>query len=229
MNDLAAIVEGLTEQAFVRSVLAPELASRGIHMWATLPGRIDKHGGKVPWDRIRRDIVRTLKERSGRFCTIVFDFYAMPNDWPGRSEASALPWEKRGAYVENALLEDLAEHMGKDFRQERFIPYVQVHEFEAILFSDVERLAAVLQELPGATSGDVISRLKAIVKGAAGGPEAINDNPNTAPSKRILSLVTGYRKPIHGVIAAQRIQLSTMRASCPNFGRWLTRLEALSQ
>ena len=228
MNDLAAIVEGQTEQAFVQSVLAPELASRGIHMWATLPGRIHKHGGKVSWETIRRDIVRTLKERSDRFCTTVFDFYAMPNDWPGRSKASALPWEERGAHVEDALLKNLAEHMGKDFRQERFIPYVQVHEFEAILFSDVEGLAGVLRDLPGMRSGDVISRLRKIVD-EAGGPEAINDDPNTAPSKRILSLVAGYRKPIHGVIAAQRIQISTMRASCPSFDRWLTRLEALSQ
>ncbi|HPO16124.1 MAG TPA: DUF4276 family protein [Candidatus Hydrogenedentes bacterium] len=226
MNEVGAIMEGETELAFVQTVLAPYFQTKGITIWARLPGRVNRQGGVQSWSVIRGDIVRTLKERSSRFCTTMFDYYAMPRDWPGRFEASELPWDKRGAYVERAIFEDLAHHMGSDFRQERFIPYVQMHEFEAILFSDVRRLGAVLTEIFGASSPEIMDQLHSIVV-EAGSPEAIDDSPNSAPSKRIISLASGYKKTLHGILVAQRIQLPVICASCLNFNHWITRLEAL--
>lgn len=226
MNEAGVIVEGETELAFVRTMLAPHLHTKGITLWARLPGHIRRQGGAQSWSVIRNDIIRTLKERTGRYCTTMFDFYALPQDWPGRPEASGLSWDKRGAHMEGALLEDLLRHMGSDFRRERFIPYVQVHEFEALLFSDVHRLGSVLKEIRGSGHPGIVEQLKSILKDA-GTPEAIDDSPDSAPSKRILSLISAYKKPLHGILAAQRIQLPVMRAACPNFHQWVSRLEAL--
>ena len=226
MNEVVAIVEGETEQDFVREVLGPDLLLRGIRIWARLPGRRRRHGGVDSWESIRGDIMRTLKESSGRYCTTMFDFNGMPHNWPGRVEAADLPWDKRGEYVEGALSEDLAKEMGGDFRRERFIPYVQVHEFEAVLFVDADKLAGVLAEICSAKSESLAEQLMTIVN-KAGAPEAINDDPNSAPSKRILKLAPGYRKRSHGLIAAQRIQLATMRAACKHFDLWISRLEQL--
>lgn len=226
MNELAAIVEGQTEATFVREILAPHLSNHGVSMWARLPGRFVRRGGVKPWESICSDIVRTLRERDSRNCTTMFDYYGMPLDWPGRSGAQALAWEHRGAFVEDALLDDIANRMGRSFRRERFIPYVQVHEFEAVLFSSVSEFGQVLMKVPGTTTVFLERALNEILE-SAGAPEAINDDPRTAPSKRVLALATGYRKELHGLIAAKRIGLSSMRERCGHFGEWLSRLESL--
>lgn len=113
MNEIEAIVEGPTEQTFVRDLLAAHLGSRGITIWAVLSGKARRQGGVRKWEAARNDIVRSLKGR--RYCTTMFDFYAMPQDWPGRTEAAQLPWNQRGAHLEAAVLKDVAEHMGECF------------------------------------------------------------------------------------------------------------------
>lgn len=226
MSEVIAIVEGETEQTFVREVLAPELGSRGIWLAARLPGRMRRHGGVRRWESVRGDIFRTLKERGDWFCTTMFDFYRMPMDWPGRAEATARPHQERGACVETALAKDVQEHLPDNLRPDRFIPYVQVHEFEALLFSGVQELAdTVWATHPGLSQSAAANLQKILVE--AGVPEAINDRPDMAPSKRICHLMRAYQKPLHGPIAAQRIGLARIREQCPHFDEWLRRLEAL--
>ena len=99
MTDVAAIVEGATEQVFVRDHLAAHLAGRGISIWPRLPGRVVRRGGTRKWESVRGDILRTLKERRGRICTTMFDFYALPDDWPGRTAAGNMPLEQKASHV----------------------------------------------------------------------------------------------------------------------------------
>lgn len=225
MNRVAVIVEGETEYTFVRDHLATHLGELGLWIWPVLPGRIYKRGGVRSWKAIRSDVLRTLK--GGQHCTTMFDFYAMPTDWPGRTEASQLSCEQRGGQVEAALLQDIIEHAGSDFRPELFIPYVQVHEFEALAFADVEQLVNVAAPLQIMSSNVLRKKLMSILE-EAGAPEAINDGYETCPSRRIISLVPGYRKKLHSPIVASRIGLNKLRAQCPHFNEWLTKLEGLS-
>jgi len=226
MNEVGAIVEGQTEEAFVREILSPHLVSHGVDMWARLPGRFVRHGGTRPWKSICSEIIRTLRERDSRTCTMMFDYYALPSDWPGRKTAQELSWKYRAEHIEAALLNDLAEHMGSEFHRDRFIPYVQLHEFEAVLFSDVRKFAEVLHQAKCVGPSKPERELEAILA-VAGSPEAINDGPNTAPSRRVIALASGYRKPIHGLIAAKRIGLPQMRSSCEHFDKWVSRLETV--
>lgn len=228
MNDLAVIVEGQTEQAFVRDVLAPHLATFGVGAWARLPGRVHRRGGVPAWEVVRGDILRTLKERQGRYCTTMFDFYAMPHDWPGRRQASARPINERGPFVEAALSADLTGYAGHGFDPTLFIPYVQMHEFEALLFSDIDILCTILSPLGRRRKEDLAACLN-LVLAEAGEPEAIDDRPQCAPSKRIQNEVPGYRKSLHGPIAANRIGLETICRMCQHFCSWLQRLEPLGR
>ena len=100
----------------------------------------------------------------------------------------------------------------------RFIPFVMMHEFEALLFSYCELL------LSGSASPSSPNGSQAI-RDAFGSPEEIDDSPDTAPSKRILALIPGYQKPLTGTLAALEIGLATMRVECPHFDEWLKRLE----
>jgi hypothetical protein len=223
MSEVAALVEGQAEQEFVDRILKPHLMPKRVYIWARLPGSVSRQGGVRTWRSIQGDVLRTLKERRDRYVTTMFDFYGMPKDWPGREEASTLPWDRKGECVESALLGDIESRMGNDLSPERFIPYIQVHEFEAILFSDVHVLNGVLEQVAGR---NLLGNLQRILA-EAGDPEAINDDPVSAPSKRLASLAPAYRKRAHGVIVAERLGLEKIRTVCPNFNRWLTRLESL--
>ena len=110
--------------------------------------------------------------------------------------------------------------MGAGFDQNRFLPYVMMHEFEALLFSDCAAFGR------GIGRPDLDGNFQEI-RDAFGNPEEIDDSPETAPSKRVERLVRGYQKPLLGTLAALEIGLGTIRRECPHFGSWLDQLEHL--
>ena len=91
MSRVLALVEGQTEQAFVRDVLAPELGNRGVFISATLIGKPGHKGGIRSYESVQRDILAALKQDIGRSCTTMFDYYGLQADWPGVPEARSLP------------------------------------------------------------------------------------------------------------------------------------------
>lgn len=224
MVEVVAIVEGETEQAFVRNQLAAHLGHREIFMWAVLPGKSRRRGGVKEWDVAAADIIRTLKEK--RYCTTMFDYYAMPDSWPGRVSSKELPWQDRACHVEQALVADIATQIGGEFDPRQFIPYVQLHEFEALVFSGPATLAAVTAPVARLDPACLQSHFESILE-EAGHPEAINDSYETCPSRRITSAVRPYRKPLHGPIVTARVGLDVLRAKCTHFAGWLDRLESL--
>lgn len=223
MSEIVAIVEGQTEQAFVHKQLASHLGFRGIFIRAVLSGKTRKQGGVKKWESARNDIIRTLKQ--GCYCTTMFDFYRMPKDWPGREDAASLSWEQRGPHVESEILKDIASTVGESFNPSQFIPYVQVHEFEALLFSNTSELARVTAPIAHIAER-FQGELDAILE-KEGNPEAIDDGYETCPSRRITGLISGYRKRLHGPIVAERIGLAKLRVDCQHFGAWVEKLEQL--
>lgn len=152
------------------------------------------------------------------------DYYGLPRAglgaWPGREAASALPYPDNVSSIEQALLEDVKQEMGEGFDSSRFIPFVMIHEFEALLFSDCAIFAAAIRR------ADLTSRFQGI-RDVFPNPEQIDDSPETAPSKRIEDLLPRYQKPLMGILAAHAIGLEAMRAECPHFDGWLERLETV--
>jgi hypothetical protein len=216
MNEVFAVVEGPTEQTFFRDVLSPWLAYQNVIATAIVVG---KKGGNKYADA-RADIVRFLKQRSDTYVTCMFDFYGMGNKWPGREEAANKNHESKPLFVEAAILEDISSAID-DFRPERLIPYVQMHEYEALLFSYPKSLSIALG------NQQAESRFQEI-RDSFDSPEHINDSPATAPSKRVIKVFKGFKKryckPIHGSIAAKQTTIETMINECAHFKSWVSRL-----
>ena len=228
MTRLLIHVEGQTEETFVEEVLAPHLYEFGYYVVRPrLMGsaRQRSHrGGVKPWPVVRKGIVNHLQEDSGRIVSTMVDYYGLPQSgqhgWPGREEASRLAFPQRASTIEDLLLAEVCNHMGGSFNPDRFVPYVMMHEFEAMLFSDCESFAR------GIGSPDLAPDFQAI-RDEFASPEDIDDSPVTAPSKRIATLIPGYQKLDQGTLAIQAIGLDTIRAECPHFRAWLERLEGL--
>ena len=217
------VVEGQTERRFVENILRPHLADRSIWVAArcveTSRSRGRKYSGGIrDYTKTKRDIERWMKEdqnSDARFTTM-FDLYALPGDFPDYEDAR----QERDPYARVRLLEDA---LGEDISDQRFVPYLQLHEFEALLFSNPKKFG---ERFDRHATG--ISRL--VQTAEQSNPELINDGNETAPSKRIIREIPEYgsNKASSGPIVAERIGLPTLRGRCQHFAEWLSKLEALT-
>lgn len=221
--NLVVHVEGQTEERFVDTLLAPHLGAHGYSkVRAGFIGGMQ--GGITSWTLAQRDIVNHLEEDPVCVATTMVDYYGLPatgaSRWPGRVQASRLPFADKAHTIEHALLASVVQQMGPGFDRSRFVPYVMMHEFEALLFSDCDAFAR------GICRPELGTDFRRI-RDAFDSPEEIDDSPISAPAKRIELLVAGYQKPVMGTLAAQEIGLETMCDACPHFGQWIARLERL--
>ncbi len=221
MIRLNFVVEGQTEENFVNELIRDDLVGFDIQVAAHRittsrgAGRIHR-GGFVSYAHLRRDIDiwrRQDDSNAARFSTMV-DLYRLPGDFPGYRE-SRLERDpiRRAELLESAFADDI--------RDRRFIPYIQVHEFEALLFSKVEAFSA---SFPG-REGKVAELGQ--IREEAGGPEYIDDGLETSPAKRIKALISDYEKVTAGVQIARRVGLHEMQRQCVHFGCWLEKLRRL--
>jgi len=223
MRRVVVVCEGQTEEAFISRVLFPAFADAELYLQGitieTSPGH---KGGALSYARLRPALRNALASGRVASVTTLIDLYKLAPDFPGHDGAMAQPTvaAKLGV-LETALHADVVQHCGSD--PARFIPYIQPHEFEALLFSDVTALAAV--ETGWAPSLNALNQARS----GAATPEDINDGYETKPSARLEALLRSpsYRKLRHGPIAAERIGLARMEAECPHFAAWLARLRAL--
>jgi Domain of unknown function (DUF4276) len=225
MIRLNIIAEGQTEEAFVHAVLVEPLATGGVAVSVRcVETSRDKRrakiyrGGLLDYQRAKRDLLRWMKEDQNpeAHFTTMFDLYALPNDFPGYEEAKRLTNPSQRVNL-------LEAHLLKDINHRRFIPYLQLHEFEALLFTDPSKFDWEFI--------DHADAIQALVNLASqhGNPELIDDGEQTAPSKRIIQIIPEYegRKASVGPLIAARIGLLALRQKCAHFHAWLEKIEAL--
>ena len=218
-------VEGITEQVFADTVLKPHLANHCVYLHnpvlvahAKKRRRIHRGGGRR-FRPMQNDIERRLKEDASAdvYFTTMVDLYALYSDFPGREKAEELrsnPYEQVGT---------LQEAWQEETVDKRFIPFIQLHEFEAYLFVDVTRFPEFCD-----TPRRGITELQRVVDNVDS-PELIDDGQHSAPSKRIIDQIPAYKrlKSSVGPQMAEDIGLPAIRSKCPHFHEWVCRLERL--
>lgn len=214
------ICEGQTEEMFVNEVLADSFRAKGIELYPSLVGKPGHKGGNFKFERLLNDVENRLLGDTTSYCTAFYDYYGLPESFPGKNEANDLlsPVDK-ATHMNGVLVEKLTEKLG-DNAVRRFIPYIQMYEFEALLFSDPESLAMSIG------CEGTKERFRTI-RDQFDSPESINNSPQTAPSKRIGNLCTGYDKVTAGSIAAMDMGLDNIRSECSLFDTWLKEIEGL--
>jgi len=162
-----------------------------------------------------------LKQDQTAHCSTMLDLYGLGSGFPGMPVSPNLPSLDEVIRIEQAVKADIVAQV-PDLRPDiRFVPYLQLHEYEGLLFSDPEAFAS------GIGQPHLAQHFERIRSGFAT-PEDINDDPNTATSKRVLSAYPAYRKVVDGTLAGQAVGIDRMRKQCPHFGKWVDRLAALA-
>lgn len=225
MKRVCIVCEGQTEETFVRDVLAPAFYHLNLNlipeMVETSPGH---KGGALKYDRVKRHLRNTLRQSSAPVVTTLFDLYRLDSDFPSFAASQAQPdLSRRLNVLKQALHADVVAEA--DCQPERFIPYIQPYEFEALLFSDVPTLTRIEPGWQSATAA------LAAARAVAESPEHINDRPETKPAAHLERELNNpsYRKRRHGPIAAQKIGLAKIEAECAFFAAWLAQIRELAQ
>lgn len=216
--EVIVIVEGKTEQIFIETVLAPYLAPKNIFMTATQISKPGQKGGDVKFSRAERDIGLFLKQRSNTFVTQFFDYYGL-KEWPNLHNITTQTHAEIAQLLNNTTLEQIVQRYGSYQAGNRFIPYIAMHEFESLLFSDEKILANALS-----VDINVINN----IIDENGEPEKINNSRETAPSKRLNSLKASgeFKKTVEGIAIAKQIGIEKMRQRCHLFNEWLDKIES---
>lgn len=203
MVRLAISVEGVTEERFIKHVLAPHLQTRAIY---ATPVMLGGRGGDVSIGRIRKDL--NPLARSFDVVTTFYDFYGFRGKSVDESKSSL---EQRiRACVAPAL-------------QSRVMPYVQMYEFEALLFASPEAIEIEIGQ------AGLAAWAQRVLQAFGGNPERINDSQQTAPSKRLARKTGSYLKSVHAPNIVKEIGFSALRQHCAGFGKWVTDLESLRE
>jgi hypothetical protein len=215
MKRLIIVVEGDTEKEFIDKVLSPYLYTKGLLSVNCFKIKHTK-GGLTKYQHLKTDLINCVYE-SNVLVSSLIDFYALPKDFPKYEDASKIVNRvERLAFLENAIIEDLEKEKGKEFPN--LFPYIQLHEFEALVFSSLRGISSLFEN----NEAD-FSEIKKIID-AHPNPEDINDSPETAPSKRLLKLIKGYNKVIDGIMIIEEIGIETVLKKCPKFNSWVETL-----
>lgn len=207
------VVEGQSEEEFVNSLLAPYLMQYGIYVYPVIIHTSKGHkGGFVNYQHLRNDIRRLLDSQGSDIVVTTFvDFFRCP-ELPGRETWGGIAdHAERVAGMETAMKDDIGDR--------RFHPYIQLHEFEALLFSSADGFRKYFDEQASGSVQGIID--------AYDNPEEINSSPDNAPSKRLLRIIPEYDKVMYGNIIALEIGIKTILVRCPRFRCWIETLVRL--
>ncbi|MDJ1491670.1 DUF4276 family protein [Cytophagaceae bacterium DM2B3-1] len=211
---LYIVVEGDTEEQFVKEVLTPYFNTFEIYSvhatQITTNKRLGAKGGFVNYQHLKNDVLRLLKQQDV-IVSMLVDFYRIPGSVPGYDQAMLQSTSiKKIEVLENAINDDINDH--------RFISYIQRHEFESVLFASDAGFQKYYNE-----PAQVLTRINSVIEQFPN-PEDINDGPETAPSKRIIQIIPEYKKVVDGNILALEVGIDTILQKCPMFKAWIEKL-----
>ena len=216
------VVEGQTEESFVNNVLAPALWPREVYATPVIIGPPGHKGGNPKYARLKKDVLKQLKQDRSAYCSTMLDFYGLGTDFPGMPQPANIDIINKVRGIEQAVKADVVAELPELRADIRFLPYIQLHEYEGLLFSDPTAFASGIGQ-------PHLTREFQTIRNSFPSPEDINDDPNTAPSKRVVRAYPQYRKVLDGTLAAQAVGLLSIRQECPHFRGWIEQLETLGR
>jgi hypothetical protein len=218
MKRLVFIVEGETEEAFVNTIIQPYLQQNGFYNPVQCFKVKHTQGGMHKYSYVHKDVLNTIYEHNV-IVTTMFDLYALPHSFPGFEEAQNIKDHmERTLFLEAKMKESLERDQKRVFNN--YIPYIQLHEFEALVFSSTDGFKALFENDEMNYKGicEVIDTFS--------NPEDINESPETSPSKRMQKLIKGYNKVAHGISLIKCTGIEVVLDRCPHFREWIEKIKA---
>jgi len=213
--NLYVYCEGQTEFRFIKDVLYPYLLNSGVYaiplVCTTKRTKTEKFkGGVSDYFKIKYELSVLCKQHKNEIITTMFDYYGFPSNTPGFKDASGSLY-KKVIHIEKAIDADIG-------MPNLFFNLI-VHEFEGLLFADTSAFKTIADD-------DVVTQLQS-VRADFESPEYINNSSDTAPSRRIKTLIPNYAKVLDGANLSARIGINAMLVECRHFSEWVQKICSL--
>jgi len=207
---IVVVCEGETEETFVRRVLSVHLTQKILK--PSCLGGIEPNGYKKLVGAVRQ----WLRTKGITHVTTMIDLYKLPSDFPRKTQAHSDPYKK---------VRSLEQALAEEIQDARFIPYIMLHEFEALLLTKtgLEIIRKRARVGKNDRSWKELQRDLARVRK----PEMLNDGANSHPSARIKKIWPRFKKTTDGVGILEQVPWEELCAACRHFGDWIRKLEAL--
>jgi len=207
---IVVVCEGETEETFVRRVLSVHLTQKILK--PSCLGGIEPNGYKKLVGAVRQ----WLRTKGITHVTTMIDLYKLPSDFPRKTQAHSDPYKK---------VRSLEKVLAEEIQDARFIPYIMLHEFEALLLTKtgLEIIRKRARVGKNDRSWKELQRDLARVRK----PEMLNDGANSHPSARIKAIWPRFKKTTDGVGILEQVPWEELCAECHHFGDWIRKLEAL--
>ena len=215
MASVIIIAEGPTEEKFCKDIMFPYFYDKQLYdiSVSILPSKVTASGKRYKGGNIKSDKILKFSKQylNSASVTTFIDYYGINPEFIGYQDSLSLTSiSEKKECIEKALKEELTDY--------RFFPYVQMYEFEGLLFSDIDNFIWIENDI------NKIHTLKQSVK-TFSSPEHINNSKVTAPSKRIEQIFPSYGKTSDGIIDAEAIGMTTILSKCNHFKEWIDRIE----
>ncbi len=214
MKILYIVVEGDTEEQFVKSLLERHFENKCFiqPIKITTNPNLGRRGGFTTYKHLRIDVQNLLRQNREKIVTSFVDYFKIPKDTPDYDTCRQISnIDERIKCLEDAIRIDIND--------ERFFPYIQKHEFEALLFSSNAGFEYCYEKQITKETAKIIEKYP--------DPEEINDNPSTSPSNRLKNIIPYYDKVLEGNTIALEIGLETILKKCPRLRNWIESLIVL--
>lgn len=213
MKMIYILCEGQTEEAFINEVLGPYFANLMIFIkpiiCTTKRTTSKKYkGGVSDYNKVKNELTILCKQHKNEMITTMFDYYAMPSNTPN------INCNEVDVYRRMELIE---EAINNDIGQPNCFFNFMLHEFEGMLFSSPDAFIEITDE-------QTVEKIRKM-RDEAISPEHINNSPETAPSKRLESLIPNYAKVKNGALISKNIGIDTLLKECKHFAEWVEKIK----
>lgn len=213
MKNIYIYCEGPTEESFINEILAPYLAS--VMIFATpivcttkRTAAVKYRGGVSNYNKVKNELQIICKQHKNEIVTTMFDYYAMPSNTPG------IGCTEVDIYNRMNIIEDA---INRDIGQSNCFFNFMLHEFEGLLFSSPASFSEI-------TDDDTVAKIQRM-RSEAISPEHINNSPETAPSKRLESLIPNYAKVKNGTLLSRSMGIGKILKECTHFANWIEKIK----
>lgn len=215
MKNVYIYCEGQTEETFINEILSPYFLNIGIYVTpivcTTSRNKNKKFkGGVSSYAKIKSELTLLCKQHHNEYFTTMFDYYAMPNNTPNIDDDTPDIYQR---------ISNIEKSIDADIGIKNCCFNLMLHEFEGILFSNPNSFSLI-------TTEENVKKI-AKMRESAESPEHINNSPETAPSKRIASIVPNYAKVKNGAILAKDMGIDVIMQECKHFAEWIEKLKNL--
>ena len=213
MASIYFLVEGETEERFFKEIVKDYYKGKHFISCSLMP-QGKRKGGTIDYNQTKKELSRFFY--SGKHfdkIILIQDYYRL-----GKTMKEHIG----GNLNLDKIIFSIQERLEKDVNNPKFHFRLQIHEFEAYLFTNPDFVASYFDD------NKILQKIEKILEEFDGNPELINNRFDTKPSKRLDEMTQNkFQKRIDGITIVKNVGIDNIRKKCKYFNELFNLIDYL--